>query len=688
MKLTLIRRDDKNQVRVTTKTLESFIERIKTDTKTGDVAGLRSHLSIFGDASGYARMHRLPQAFPSAVLGKDANSNIVMQAMNGILLLSVPNVRGREAQQVLKSKAMAMPTTLAAFTGSSGESVKLLVRISRPDGTLPATDEDANRLLAAAFATLRPSYEALLGVAIGTAAPTVTTPFRMTFDPEPSYNASASSFCVNDAVAAPTEQPSADEQLHYDYDLYTQYENLYRQAATQVWDRLPDDADADAQLAELARQLCLMKVPEEEAVTHIWAHHKYKIPPVFSEERIRAVVGAVFAETRPNRRSGTAISVGRETQQFIQYLQSRYVFRYNTVMGYTEYRPNNTWMQDWKPVDERTINGFTTDARLAGMDVWDKDVTRFVKSDKIRTFDPIEDYLWRVHTLWDGQDHIGRLASTVPTACKHWPRWFRTWLLAMVAQWKGLSRRYGNSVAPLLISTQGFNKSTFCRSLLPEELQWGYTDNLSLDEKRPVLQAMSQMLLINLDEFNQISPRTQEGFLKNVIQLARVKAKRPYGKHIEDFPRLASFIATTNMADVLADPSGSRRFIGVELTGPIDVSALPNHEQLYAQAQVLLDRGEPYWFDDHETQLIMRHNRQFQIKTPAEQYFHELFDVAQTPAKGQWMTAAAIFQRMKNTAGSALKQPNIIAFGRMLTNLDGMQRRRTTNGTEYLVCEK
>ena len=282
----------------------------------------------------------------------------------------------------------------------------------------------------------------------------------------------------------------------------------------------------------------------------------------------------------------------------------------------------------------------------------------------------------------------GRLANTIPTDNPHWPRWFRTWFLAMVAQWKGRNHRYGNSVAPLLISSQGYNKSTFCRSLLPEELQWGYTDNLSLDEKRPVLQAMSQMLLINLDEFNQISARTQEGFLKNVIQLARVKAKRPYGKHIEDFPRLASFIATTNVSDVLADPTGNRRFIGVELTGPINVSVRPNHEQLYAQAQVLIANGEPYWFDDRETQLIMRHNRQFQMRSPAEQYFHEFFEVVSKPSEGHWLTAAGILYIMKKTAGSALKQVNIIAFGRMLTNIDGIQRRRSSLGVEYLVKEK
>lgn len=483
---------------------------------------------------------------------------------------------------------------------------------------------------------------------------------------------------------------SLDEQRHDDYDLYTQYEHLYQRAATLVWYRVPDNADPDAILAELARQLCLANFPEEEAVTHIWAHYKYKTPLLFDEERIRATVGAIYAETKPDKRkSRQAEAVGREVRQLVGYLQKRYVFRYNTIMGYTEYRPNTTWFQDWQPVDERVINSFTMDARLTGLNVWDKDVSRYVKSDKIRNYNPIEEYLWEVHGKWDGIDHIGRLAQTVPTKNPHWERWFRTWVLAMVAQWKGRNRRYGNSVAPLLISSQGYNKSTFCRSLLPDKLQWGYTDNLSLDEKRPVLQAMSQMLLVNLDEFNQISPRVQEGFLKNTIQLARVKAKRPYGKHVEDFPRLASFIATTNIADVLADPTGNRRFIGIELTGPIDVRMRPNHEQIYAQAQALIDQGEPYWFDDQETRLVMQHNRQFQLKSPAEQYFHEQFKVAEDEKTGMWMTAAAILSSLRETYGaSLLKQTSLVAFGRALSNMEGMHHHHSVDGTQYCVTFK
>ncbi|MBQ7415276.1 MAG: DUF3874 domain-containing protein [Prevotella sp.] len=691
MKFTAIRKDQRNQMHITMKSVEKFMERIQTDTKNRDVEGLRQHLQQPGSREfEYGQMYRLPMIYPSAELVRDVNGNLTMRQMNGILLLSASHLRGSEVLERVKSVTMTMPTTLAAFVGSSGESVKILVRISRPDGTLPQSEEEANAFLHDAYELVKSPYQALLGVPLDEIKHTISSGFRMTHDPHPLFRPEATPFLVDIHSTGLLTTTSLDEQRHDDYDLYTQYEHLYQRAATLMWYRVPDNADPDAILAELARQLCLANFPEEEAVTHIWAHYKYKTPLLFDEERIRATVGAIYAETKPDKRkSRQAEAVGREVRQLVGYLQKRYVFRYNTIMGYTEYRPNTTWFQDWQPVDERVINSFTMDARLTGLNVWDKDVSRYVKSDKIRNYNPIEEYLWEVHGKWDGIDHIGRLAQTVPTKNPHWERWFRTWVLAMVAQWKGRNRRYGNSVAPLLISSQGYNKSTFCRSLLPDELQWGYTDNLSLDEKRPVLQAMSQMLLVNLDEFNQILPRVQEGFLKNTIQLARVKAKRPYGKHVEDFPRLASFIATTNIADVLADPTGNRRFIGIELTGPIDVSVRPNHEQIYAQAQALIDQGEPYWFDDQETRLIMQHNRQFQLKSPAEQYFHEQFKVAEDEKTGMWMTAAAILSSLRETYGaSLLKQTSLVAFGRALSNMEGMRHHHSVDGTQYCVTFK
>ena len=197
---------------------------------------------------------------------------------------------------------------------------------------------------------------------------------------------------------------------------------------------------------------------------------------------------------------------------------------------------------------------------------------------------------------------------------------------------------------------------------------------------------MAQMLLINLDEFNQISPHTQQGFLKNIITLSSVKIKRPYGRHVEDFPRRASFIATTNQADVLADPSGSRRFLSVELKGPIDVSTPPNYEQLYAQAMRALHQHEPYYFGPAETQEILEWNRQFSVKSSADLLFLDYFEPAIDEQDGTWMSASAIFSYLKEKVGvSLLKPTGISAFGRKLTNLPGLKKRETKYNTEYLV---
>ena len=185
----------------------------------------------------------------------------------------------------------------------------------------------------------------------------------------------------------------------------------------------------------------------------------------------------------------------------------------------------------------------------------------------------------------------------------------------------------------------------------------------------------------------------QEGFLKNLIQLASVKVKRPYGKHVEEQPRLASFIATANVTDLLADPSGNRRFIGIELTGPIDTTYRINHEQLYAQAVTLLEQGEPYWLDEEQTRMVMESNRQFQLRSPEELFFNECFAIApadstagsDAPLNAQWLTAAAIFHRVKSRAGSAIRGGNVRAFGRYLANLEGLSHRRTRFGMEYRV---
>lgn len=625
MKLTLIREDKNHQEHVRVLTINSLIDYIKNDTKEGTVGTLRRMIADCehdGYSYSFADMHKLPRVFPAVELGMNRQKDKFLKEVNGLVLLNVKNLTNdREAEEV-KRAAQCMPMTLAAFIGASGRSVKILVRATREDGSVPQSEEEAGDFYRRAYRMATAIYNGILPRPVtlfdtsGSLMPSFTESgvafsFRRPLDPSPYLNKEARPFVV--PVMSP---PAAEPEI-----------------------------------------------------------------PLHSSDNQEDCEGGSKEEKNKEQR------VRRGTEQLVSFLKDRYEFRHNTVMGYTEYRKKDSYM-DFRPVDERTRNSFAMEARLSGLDVWDKDINRFVMSNMVRSYDPVDDYLWSVHNKWDGKDHIRALARCVPTDNPHWEDWFYTWFLGMVAQWLGRNHRYGNSVAPLLVSRQGYNKSTFCKSLIPNELQWGYNDSLVISDKKAVLQAMGQFLLINLDEFNAIPPKIQEGFLKNVIQLANVKVKRPYGRHVEVFPRLASFIATANMTDILADPSGCRRFIGVELTGPINIGRRINHEQLYAQAFHAVMTGEPYWFNAEQTALIMESNRRFQMQQPIEQFFFECFETVSDERDGEYLTATAIFTEVRKLAGSAVANANLIAFGRWLKNLPPLRNKHSKQGTLYLVRKK
>ena len=387
-----------------------------------------------------------------------------------------------------------------------------------------------------------------------------------------------------------------------------------------------------------------------------------------------------------NQRNRKAAKLKNDiTHRLLDYLERKYEMRYNTALGCTEIRKAGS-NESFVPADERILNTIAIKARLDGINAWDKDIRRYTSSGFVKVFNPVDDFLNSLRGRWDGKDHIKALADCVPNDNVWWADWFHTWFLAMVAQWMGLDTAHGNSVAPLLISRQGYRKSTFCKRLLPEALQWGYNDNLVISEKQNTLRAMTQSLLINIDEFNTLSAKTQDGFLKNVMQLANVKLRQPYCLQQVTLPRVASFIATANVSDVFSDPSGCRRFIAVTLTGPICLLDRIDYEQLYAQAVAELEAGRRYWFDEADTQEIMANNMQYQQRTPAEFLFFECFSIPKDLTKGAYMTAASIFSLLRQRYGSQLHLTSLSHFGRLLANIPNLYSKHSSHGTEYLVA--
>ena len=631
MKVTIVHTNNKKQLLVSTKTMEKLMERFARDDSKLTITHFRESIPyLSNNYEGYKDMPKWMHIYPAAEFAKDENNNLKMKAFNGILLLKFGNITDVDGVEGIKRSVAILPSTLAAITGADGKTVIVLIKFQGENDTLPTSEADAEHLYRIAYQQIFPVYQAIIKASI------------LVDGPKPSIEAGSTL----------SQEPS----IHNSFMMTLDAEPYFNSKAV------------------------AMKID-----SHVRSQNL--TPSTGNNQQMIADSGT--AEAKNDNKKEDKNSVRSNIVSMMQLLESRYDFRYNTVMKYVEYLPKDKGWYGYLPVEPRVQKRMTLEVQLADIRVSIKDVRNFLESDYIKNYNPIDEYLFQCYDKWDGKDHIRALARTVPTANPHWADWFYTWFLGMVDQWRGYShRQYGNSVAPLLISKQGYNKSTFCRRLLPPELQWGYSDNLILSEKRQVYQAMAQFMVINLDEFNQISPQVQQGFLKNLIQLPTLKYKPPYGSHVMEFPRLASFIATSNITDILTDPSGNRRFIGVELTGPIDVSVRPNYQQLFAQALTALHNGEKSYFDAEQVKLIMKNNCQFEVAEPIDQYFQLYFDLVENEKEGEYLTAAEIFDYLKKQIGSSLKVNSLMGFGRKLANMSELKHKRFADGMKYLVKKK
>ena len=631
MKVTIVHTNNKNQLLVSTKTIEKLMERFARDDSKLTITHFRESVPyLSNNYESYKDLPKWMHIYPAAEFAKDENNNLKMKAFNGILLLKFGNITDVEGVEGIKRSVAILPSTLAAIRGADGKTVIVLIKFQGENDSLPTSEADAEHLYRIAYQQIFPVYQAIVKASI------------LVDGPKPSIEAGSTL----------SQEPS----IHNSFMMTLDAEPYFNSKAVAM------------KIDSHARSLNLT-------------------PNTGNNQQMIADSGT--AEAKNDNKKEDKNSVRSNIVSMMKLLESRYDFRYNTVMKYVEYLPKDKGWYGYRPVEPRVQKRITLEVQLADIRVSIKDVRNFLESDYIKNYNPIEEYLFQCYDKWDGKDHIRALARTVPTANPHWADWFYTWFLGMVDQWRGYShRQYGNSVAPLLISKQGYNKSTFCRRLLPPELQWGYSDNLILSEKRQVYQAMAQFMVINLDEFNQISPQVQQGFLKNLIQLPTLKYKPPYGSHVMEFPRLASFIATSNMKDILSDPSGNRRFIGVELTGPIDVSVRPNYQQLFAQALSALNNGEKSYFDAQQVKLIMKSNSQFEIIQPIDQYFLLYFELVEDEKEGEYLTAAEIFDYLKKQIGSSLKVNSLMGFGRKLANMSELKHKRFADGMKYLVKKK
>ena len=392
-------------------------------------------------------------------------------------------------------------------------------------------------------------------------------------------------------------------------------------------------------------------------------------------------------------------------QEVTAFLTSRYHFRFNVLTEETEVADvaNITNIENNLPdahlryakVDERWMNTLSMEAIETGIDCWDRDIQRFVRSRRISEYHPFTAYFEQLPE-WDGKDRVSALARRVSDD-PVWVNGFHRWMLGLSAQWmqfrpdtnnanRANSINRANSVAPLLVSSrQGLGKSTFCRLLMPDALKAYYTESYDLSSPASAEAKLAAYGLINLDEFDKLSA-SKMPLLKNLMQASALNIRKAYKRSASALPRIASFIGTSNREDLLVDRTGSRRFLCVSLEHAIDCTTPVEHEQLYAQLKAELLSGERSWFNKEEEQAIQQHNALFYKHIPEEEVFRLCFRFATEadhPQEVLTLSATQLFERMKSAHPSVMKGMTAYSLSRILPQLG--ERVHTAKGNVYRV---
>ena len=625
------------------------------------------------------------------------NHERITKQYNGLVLLEVNNLTGHDEAAAVRRGASEMPQTLMAFVGADGGSVKIVCRGELFSGSLPENQAEITLFHENLYERARLIYNGQLGVTIEKLEPLTQRICYMSYDPELAYNPMATPIYAKaekptEAIAHTTSQLEQTEG-QYGIERYQQMHTVFEFNLSKAYDDTVGIADKDerrhATLSRLA-QYCMetglsMGPAMRQAMmkTPFW-EEKELVKKVF-ENAYREELVEKYMHRKGIQRTKNIPQETLLTMKINLFLNSNYELRKNVMRGVAEYRMRTGVGFSFQDLTEEARNSITMRAMEQGIKCWDKDIRRYVNSDDIERYDPMNDFLEHL-PQWDGRDRVIPLAHRIPTQWQEFPHLFNIWMRSMVAMWLGKGQLTGNALVPLLIGRQGCGKSSFCRILLPRELQDYYNDRINFKNEQDLNLGLSSFGLINLDEFDKITQR-QQIVLKYLVSTADLKYRPPYGKAYTSNRRYASFIGTTNEQTPLTDPSGSRRFLCVSIDGDIDFETPVDHQQLYAQLMYEIQHGERYWLSKDEERALMEHNLAYQRLNGLGEMLMSLIAKPRSNEDGEWLSLKDLSALLKKhfkgykedtTAfqkiGSYLRRPEY-----------KFQSRHTNNGTLYLI---
>lgn len=256
--------------------------------------------------------------------------------------------------------------------------------------------------------------------------------------------------------------------------------------------------------------------------------------------------------------------------QVEDYISREYSIVYNEITLKYE--------RDGEPLTDRGFNTVYINAKKLMPTVTKDLVFSVIDSDRTKTINPLQEFFQK-HSARKPAGLIKQLAKTIssPTGTRgdaikpdFIEHYLKKWMVGAVAMWHG---KHSPLMFVLVGSKQNTGKTYWLRNLLPAGLQPYYAEAELTGDKDENLLMCSKAMIMN-DEMSNKS-RKDITVMKQLCSKEYFTVRKPYGRSSEDYKRIATLAGTSNSLEILADPTGNRRII------PIEVIAL-DHEKYNA----------------------------------------------------------------------------------------------------------
>jgi predicted P-loop ATPase len=372
----------------------------------------------------------------------------------------------------------------------------------------------------------------------------------------------------------------------------------------------------------------------------------------------------------------------------VRFLNNNYQFRFNQLNGKVEFVNQKSAPTEWRDLTEPAINSIILKARMeqVSKNSPKEVIMEYVNSEDVARYDPINAYLNQLPE-WDGQNHVARLFSRIPGITSEQLDFLCVWIRSAVAHWRQMDLLHGNECVPVLVGAQGCGKTTFFTRLLPPMFRQYYMDHLNTANQNDKNMALTNNLLVNIDELDGFTPR-QMTTLKQLLSVSMMNYRPIYGKTQQVLHRYASFVATTNNPHPLTDVTGSRRFICMTIPNGqiIDNTGEIDHEQLFAQIIYELDvQKAPYWFNNEQVARIQELNLNYMAKKDMVEIVSSCFRKPKEGEKVKPLGIKDILQVIRREYPTLKDDHGTITYLGRALSMQGFERTEHSHVAHYKV---